>query len=229
MSLISSKDRDILHVDGDVEPVVGKRQQGIAERGRRLVRAAGELILESEDGAFSMPQLARRAGLSLATPYNLFGSKAAVLSALFETQVRGFYRDDSWMAGKTPLDKILGMVDRLTDAYVRQPKFFRNLRKALSSLGPIEQGQFPQPTNGHLVQPLLRSLENEDVAFGKPGLEIVEQTLMRIFNGVFEEWALQDWPTDRFRDELRIGFCLVLQGFLSTEEQQKIRTVLAKR
>jgi hypothetical protein len=46
---------------------------------------------------------------------------------------------------------------------------------------------------------------------------------------VFEEWALQDWPTDRFRDELRIGFCLVLQGFLSTEEQQKIRTVLAKR
>lgn len=58
-------------------PVLGKRQQGIEERRRRLIWAAGELILENDEGAFSMPDLARRAGLSLATPYNLFGSKAA--------------------------------------------------------------------------------------------------------------------------------------------------------
>lgn len=76
-----------------------KRQRGVEERRRRLVKAASELIEERDDGSFSMPELAKRAGLSLATPYNLFGSKAAVLAQVFDRLVRGFHRDSDWMAG----------------------------------------------------------------------------------------------------------------------------------
>lgn len=203
-------------------PAIGRRQQGLAERRRRLVRAAGELIVENEDGAFSMPELAKRAGLSLATPYNLFGSKAAVLSALFESQVRGFYRDNAWIEGASPVERIVGVVDRLVEAYSRQPRFFRNLRKALYGLGAGEHGQFPLPAGGHLVQPLVRSLASSGLTEGAIPLAALEATLMRIFNSVFEEWAFQDWPLERLRSELLSGFALVFYGFLGPDDRAEL-------
>lgn len=210
-------------------PVLGKRQQGIEERRRRLIRAAGELILENDEGAFSMPDLARRAGLSLATPYNLFGSKAAVLSALFETQIRGFHRDESWMQGLSPLDRILGFIDRLIAAYSRQPRFFRNMRKALFGLGPSEQSLFPLPANGHLVERLLRNLAEDGLSLGPVEPDMIRQTLTHVFNGALEAWALQDWPVERLRGELTIGFCLVFHAFLSPAEQQRVPDIIASQ
>ena len=65
----------------DNAPALGKRQQGLEDRRRRLVKAASELLAERDNGQFSMPDLAERAGVSLATPYNLFGSKAAAGAA----------------------------------------------------------------------------------------------------------------------------------------------------
>ncbi len=108
-------------------PPPGKRQQGVEERRRRLVRAASELIAERDDGSFSMPELAKRAGVSLATPYNLFGSKAAVLAQVFERLVRGFRRDSARMEGLPASERVLGVVDRLVLAYEEQGQLFRNL------------------------------------------------------------------------------------------------------
>ena len=47
-------------------------------RRRNLALAAQALIRERGDAGFSMAQLAERAGVSPATPYNLVGSKAAL-------------------------------------------------------------------------------------------------------------------------------------------------------
>ena len=48
-------------------------------RRRAILDAARALILEDKSRDFSMPALAERAGVSLATPYNLFGTKADIL------------------------------------------------------------------------------------------------------------------------------------------------------
>ena len=66
------------------EAEVSLRTQRSDERRRRLVQAARELLNEADGGAFSMSTLAQRAGLSLATPYNLFGSKAAIVNVDFQ-------------------------------------------------------------------------------------------------------------------------------------------------
>ncbi|WP_418654973.1 TetR/AcrR family transcriptional regulator, partial [Acinetobacter baumannii] len=45
-------------------------------RRRNIVDAAHELVRETGGAGFSMLDLARRAGVSPATPYNLLGSKS---------------------------------------------------------------------------------------------------------------------------------------------------------
>lgn len=140
---------------------VGKRQQGQEERRLRLVKAASELIAERKDGVFSMPELAKRAGLSLATPYNLFGSKAGVLSQVCERLVDGFNRDDTWMDGLPPCDRIFGVIDRLSGAYERQGDMFRNLWRALYGLDVAEHRHLNLSISAQIVKPLVASLERD--------------------------------------------------------------------
>lgn len=204
----------------------GRRQQGITERRRRLVRAAGELIAEKENGIFSMPELAARAGVSLATPYNLFGSKAAVLVQLFEGQVRSFTRDQSWMRDAAPADRVLGVIDRLVAAYSRKPAFFRNLVKALHALGAAEAEHFAYPAGAHLLHPLVESLAEDGHLPATIPSAVLETTLTRLFDGAFQRWALQDWDTERLRHELRAGFALVFYGVLEGPAQAQLSQVM---
>ncbi|MFX8339372.1 helix-turn-helix domain-containing protein, partial [Acinetobacter baumannii] len=66
-----------------------RRDTAKAERRSRIIKAARDLIRETGDAGLSMRALAAKAGVSLATPYNLFGSKRAVLVAVLE-DIKGF-------------------------------------------------------------------------------------------------------------------------------------------
>lgn len=205
---------------------IGRRQQGITERRRRLVRAAGELIAEKENGNFSMPELAARAGVSLATPYNLFGSKAALLGQLFEGQVRGFHRDSDWMKDAAPLDRVLGVVDRLVAVYSKKPEFFRNLVKALYGLGSIEQSQFAYPAGAHLVHPLVEGLVRDGYIPQTVPRAVLEVTLTRLFDATFERWAFQGWDTEQLRLKLRAAFALVFYGLLAPADRLRMEETM---
>src|SRR6185295_15437479 len=69
---------------------LGRREQAKAERRLRIINAARDLIRETGDTNLSMRTIAKRAKVSLATPYNLFGSKRAVVLAVLEDE-RDFY------------------------------------------------------------------------------------------------------------------------------------------
>ena len=212
---------------GDPEtPALGKRQQGIEERRRRLVRAASELIHERDDGNFSMPELAKRAGLSLATPYNLFGSKAAVLTQVFDRLVRGFHRDSAWIDGLSPSERIIGVVDRLSAAYEERGRLFRNLWKALYGLDLNEQRQLNHSLSNAIIHPLVASLCSDGSIRSDVPVAVVETTLVRLFDACFEMWAAQDWPVSRLRSELLGGFSLVFLGLLDAEEAARLGTAI---
>lgn len=205
---------------------IGKRQQGVEERRRRLVRAASELIAERDDGSFSMPELAKRAGLSLATPYNLFGSKAAVLSQVFERLVRGFHRDPAWMAGLPASERILGVIDRLVAAYDVQGRLFRNLWKALYGLDLSEHRQLNLSLSNEIVHPLVASLAADCLIPPQVPQAAVENTLVRLFDACFEMWAAQDWTTARLRAELRTSFALAFLGLIDGPERDRLAAVI---
>lgn len=206
----------------------GKRAQGVEERRRLILRAASELIAERDDGSFSMPDLARRAGVSLATPYNLFGSKAAVLARLFDRQVQGFARSHDWMADLPPVERITGVIERLTQAYERQGGYFRNLWKALYGLDLAGHRQLNLSLSHAMVRPLVESLARDGAL--PPGVPLapLETTLARLFDANFELWAAQDWSAARLRQELRTGFAFTFLGLLPAEEAQRLRAIIAE-
>lgn len=208
---------------GGLRPqAASKRQRGVEERRRRLVKAASELIEERDDGSFSMPELARRAGLSLATPYNLFGSKAAVLAQVFERLVRGFQRDAGWMSGLAASERIFGVIDRLVQAYQEHGRLFRNLWKALYGLDLAGHRQLNLSLSNRIVAPLVASLAADGLLVQEIAPEAIETTLVRLFDANFEMWAAQDWSPEQLRAQLRTGFALVFLGLVEGPERERL-------
>ena len=69
---------------------MSRREEAKDERRRRIITAARDLIRETGDMGLSMRAIAARANVSLSTPYNLFGSKRAIVVAVLE-DIREFH------------------------------------------------------------------------------------------------------------------------------------------
>ena len=105
---------------------MSRREDAKAERRRRIVAAARDLIKETGDAGLSMRAIAARAGVSLTTPYNLFGSKRAIVIALLE-DVREFHERFSQLHRVGAVDRIFQAVS-ITLAYLADDAdFYRTL------------------------------------------------------------------------------------------------------
>ena len=69
---------------------MSKREQNKNDKRGQIIKAARELMRIRSSTGFSMRQLADASGVSLATPYNLFGSKQGIISAVMDTDLDDF-------------------------------------------------------------------------------------------------------------------------------------------
>src|SRR5258708_15184096 len=112
------------------EALVGRREAGKAERRARIIHAARDLIRETGNAGLSMRALAARAGVSLATPYNLFGSKRAIVLAVLDDW-REFLDRFAHLRSTDPLERLFTAVDMAIEFYVIDPPFYTTLCAAM--------------------------------------------------------------------------------------------------
>ena len=195
-----------------------KRQQASDQRRQRIIKAATRLIAARADGNFTMQELAQEAEVSLATPYNLMGSKAAVLGLVFAHQIAGFTQAPA-PAGATVEQRLVTAVNRLVSAFARQPEFFRNLWRALSTLSPTEHKELIIPVSDGLLQPLVQSLRNDALISEEVPTSLVTITLVRVFEALFEQWAAREQDIDTLSNQLCASLALCLLGIAHPESR----------
>ena len=108
------------------------REQAKEIRRSRILTAARDLIRETERTRFSMRVLAERSGLSLVTPYNLFGSKQAIMGALLDEDMALFASHLS-RSRKDPLDRIFHAVTLGTRYFGQDEGYYRAVLAAVYS------------------------------------------------------------------------------------------------
>jgi AcrR family transcriptional regulator len=107
-----------------------------AKRGRRqrILDAARDLIERSGRADFSMRGLAEAAGFSMATPYNLFGTRQGVMRALLAADLERYGAALHEMRGQ-PLDVLFGAVTLVTSTYAVDPARHRAVLRAVFGEG----------------------------------------------------------------------------------------------
>lgn len=197
------------------EPAGGRREAGKAERRARIVQAARELLRETGGAELSMRAIAARAGVSPATPYNLFGSKRAVLVSVLE-DIRDFGKLFASAAGLSPFERVLRAAALAVSYYEKDPDFYRVLwLNLLGSEGAEDRNAIFNAKRDAFWTDLLQAAA--DAGLLRPGLPVaaLRRTLDAVFRGTLLEWAIGALPTASLQGAIALAYGLVLRGAAS--------------
>jgi AcrR family transcriptional regulator len=193
----------------------GRRERGKAERRSRILRAARDLIRETGDTDLSMRALAQRADVSLSTPYNLFGSKRAVVLAVLEDE-RDFADRFARLQATHAIGRIFATHELSFGYYTRDPDFYRTLWRALlNTSGEAEIGlATPQrlAQTRAIWQGLIRDALKEGYLRSDLSPDLVLQGLAHVTGGALLSWAMRSMKTATLSATVGLGYGFILRG-----------------
>ncbi len=220
MSVIASAAEDFLDLDESEAPGadarLGRREAGKAERRARIIHAARELIRETGNAGLSMRVLAQRAGVSLATPYNLFGSKRAIVLALLE-DVREFHERFALLRATDPLERIFQAVDLQIEIYLADPALYKTMWAAVFDTSDDLRATLWNDKRDSFWRGLIAVA----VEAGAIGREISQEWLQRQLDHVFRcimlDWIVGILTPEAVGPAAQHGYALILKGAATPE------------
>ncbi len=203
-------------------PTLSRREAGKAERRRQIIRAARDLIRETGNAGLSMRGLAVRAGVSLATPYNLFGSKLAIVVAVLQ-DVREFQERFSTLRVADPVEKIFAALDMSIAFYLGDPAFYRTMWAAVLDVSDGVREEILNPKR----DAFWRGLVEEAARAGAITEDVVPGLLLRqleaILHSVMFGWVVGEIGPARLKPIARHGYALLLLGAAAPEWRGPLR------
>ena len=179
---------------------------------RQRVIDAAERLLRNGKADFSMRNLAAEAGVSFATPFNQFGSKAAIMHALSERRI------DTMMvrfgAAVQPSDaaaRVMLAIDMAVAVMLDEPDVNRAVMSWIGTAGP-------SPGRAWTRSMALWALAlgaGEGIAENRrmQALDCLPRQLALAFRGALSFWTAGELPDDVLETEARAVARTLLLGF----------------
>ena len=191
---------------------LGRLEQGKARRRLAIIDAARDIIRETGEAGLSMRTLAARASLSLATPYNLFGSKQAILLELFSTDGASFDRAFAAQATSNKLLRLFEYLDLSFDLYGSDPQYYRSLLRTLYRTEDAELRSGMRKSFSKFLKNLLGDALDAGYFEPEMSMTLVRRQLFGIFLYAVQEWVYGAISLERARLETEFGYSLLLLG-----------------
>ncbi len=198
-------------VQGGPESFMPTREESKALRRRAIVRAARNLMQQTGQAGFSMRALADQAGVSIATPYNLFGSKQSVMFAVLDADLEQ-YQEQLERIESDELDVFFEAVSLGTALYAAEPGFYRAVLYAAYNDGGTDfRVMFSGPRHA-----MWRRLVNNAVHGGVLRDEVEPNSfavnLGHIYFSCLMEWVNGLIALEELEARVQYGFALSLRG-----------------
>jgi AcrR family transcriptional regulator len=194
---------------------LGKRERAKAERRHRIVQAARDLIRETGSTDLSMRTLALRADVSLSTPYNLFGSKRAVVLAVLEDE-RDFAERFHNLKSGNSIDRVFAAHELGFSYYTEDPDFYRTIWRALLSGSGQDDTGLATPERLAQTRAIWRGLVGAAARDGyvsdEVSVDLIVQAMANVTGGALLSWAMGSLQTSALTPTVGIGYALCMKG-----------------
>lgn len=200
---------------------MASREEAKEQRRREIVRAARMLMQRTEQTGFSMRALADEAGVSIATPYNLFGSKQAVMFAVldadlaeYQEQLEGLKADE--------LDVFFEAVSLATTLYSAEPGFYRAVLFAAYNEGGTEfRSMFSGPRHA-MWRRLVSNAKDGGVLLDEVEPNAFAINLGHIFFSCIIEWVNGLLTLPELEARVQYGFAVSLRGMCTPASSKRL-------
>jgi AcrR family transcriptional regulator len=200
------------------------REAAKGVRREKILAAARELIAEHGGTNFSMQGLAERAGMSLATPYNLIGTKQELLLLLFETDLGAFAKELDFSAQVSFIEKFKRVVEHTARRFITREDYLRPLYEAIMEPSNHELRQiFHKPRARFWTSILDDAVEvggvREDL-----NPRLVAAVLDDLLRAVVNRWIWRNIPNKHIEAELGFRVFSFLLGISTPQYSELIQS-----
>jgi AcrR family transcriptional regulator len=215
------------------------REDAKDRRRREIVRAARVLMQQMGNTGFSMRALAEEAGVSIATPYNLFGSKQAVMYAVLDADLEQ-YLERLQRLRADEIEVFFKAVTLTSSLYASEASFYRAVLFAAYNAGGTQfRSIFDGPRHamwkGLVSDAKQAGMIREDV---EPAAFAIN--LGHIFFSCILEWVNDVISLEELDARVQYGFAVALHGVCTpacserlwdkvTATQKRLKAVHKKR
>jgi AcrR family transcriptional regulator len=211
----------------DVSHLLGL-SRGQLRRRRAILDAACNIIIAGDDDALTMRVIARDAGVSPTTPYNLFGTKHEILRTIYEEDLTRYLDYFQKHASPDPLLRIFDL-NELSIEYTRdRPEFFRALFRNLMNNASAESGLIAWSARKAFIQELIADAARDGCLIEDTPLTFVGDTIFRLQKAICREWTEGDIELDDARCHIGQSFHLVLTQFVTDGRANDMENVLQR-
>ena len=191
---------------------MGLREQQTNQRRERILEAARRLIRQTGGTSFSMRALAKDSEVSLATPYNLFGSKSGVLYALLNASLENVDHAAVTFSSSKPVERVLEVAGIAAEVYARDAAFYRPLMQFLLGVREVAHRPRFMARSLALWNRTVQAAIRHGLLAANVAADPLARQLMINFAGVLELWIHEELDEDGLRDQALYGSTLLLLG-----------------
>ena len=188
------------------------RENNKQQNRHRILRAAETIIREDGIDRLSMRHLGERAGVSLRTPYNLFGSKTRVLIALLQEPLADVLHDALQAQAGSTLQFIFAALARARDRFTPEERFFRETYWQVMCSDQHEDRSKTIQQALRVAQPLIERCVAEGELEADLDLPALSRNLTIVSFALFGMWAGSQLSLDELAAEVRYALASSLLG-----------------
>jgi AcrR family transcriptional regulator len=196
-------------------------QKGV--RRRAILDAARQLILDGKDRDFSMPTLAAKAGVSLVTPYNLFGSKSSILLEIVREDIFERVTEIDALTSHSLTGWIADMSRVLARVYYRNRHFYRRMIVTLVAQENAASQRASLEFSYRMFEMPLKRLQERGMLSTEMPSDILARHVAHSVSGSLQHRLMERGTEDLLRQEIEMGLLLLLAGICSDGERLRLR------
>ena len=204
-------------------PKLSQRERAKKQRRDRIVEAATSLLREIPHESVSVKMIAERSGLSATTVFNLFGTKSAIFSKVFDRDAELFESKVMQFACEDALDRAFIAIDVAIGLYRDDEPFYR----ATVWEHGLELGE---GAHAHRHEPRMRFWKNILSAAEQEGsitlngqAEPAAEMIIFLWRGAMADWIAGGRDLDGLRTSVRFEIASLLAAWALPEAQARVR------
>jgi AcrR family transcriptional regulator len=196
-----------------------------SQRRDDIVAAARQLMRDSGDLGFSMRSLAENAGVSIATPYNLFGSKQAILLAVLDANLTEYERALDALEADG-VDVLFQAIATMHSLLARDPDFYRSMLVAVFRDGGPEFRHMVSGPRYLLWKKLLKQATRAGVLRGDADPDAFAIAVSQLLFSNILDWAHGALSIDELEARSRYGLALALLALATPQSREQLQSEL---
>jgi AcrR family transcriptional regulator len=199
------------------------REEQKNTRRRAILDAARSLILEGKDRDFSMLTLAERAGVSLVTPYNLFGSKSSILLEIVREDIYGRITHVDAPASDSLAEWVAALSATLAEVYYRNRHFYRRMIVTLVAQQNADTQRASLEFSYRTFENALSHLRQRGILPETVPVEVLARQFAHSVSGSLQQRLMERGTEELLRREIELGLLFLLTGVCADADRKILR------